>query len=363
MKNLLDYVKEYKNKSFDIEPFNKFDGMVFARLSYVDYRNFVSSGKFHKYKLNDIIKAILSNNNYKNLAKPNDLYLMSEMFYAPRYKNIYLKFHVNKFCEESTKQFSATTFYNKSKKNKFYIVSYRGTDGTTVGWKEDFNMSLDEEVPAQKEAMEYIEKLSSWGGIDNFIFVGHSKGGNLAVYGASALKNKHCVNKIFLYDSPGFSKNFVDSQSFRDIQDKIICYIPYSSIIGRLLLTPYTMKIVKSDKKLLSQHSVYNWFYENEDLIYIDKNSSFSNFIISTIQKNLKTIDMDQRRKFIDVTFDLLEEVSETPIKDIYEDFFGFMKKFKAKTKELDEEEKKIITSTFKLFIKDKTPKEIEEDF
>lgn len=363
MENILNYVKEYKDKTFDTEPFNKFDGMVFARLSYVDFRNFVSSGKFHKYKLNDVIKAILSNNNYKNLAKPKDLYLMSEMFYAPRYKNIYIKFHINKFSEESTKQFSATTFYNKSKKNKFYIVSFRGTDGTTVGWKEDFNMSLEDKVPAQHEAIEYVDKLSSWGGVDNYIFVGHSKGGNLAVYGASALKNKHFVNKIFLYDSPGFSSSFIESEDFLDIKDKITCYIPYSSIIGRLLLTPYDIKIVKSDKKLLFQHSVYYWEYKDQDFIYLNKNSAVSNLIISTIQKNLKIIDIEARKKFIDATFSLLSEISETPIQDITNDFFGFMKKFRAKTKELDEEQRKTITQTFKLFIKDKTPKEIEEDF
>lgn len=54
---------------------------------------------------------------------------------------------------------------------------------TIVGWKEDFNMSFSELVPAQTDATEYLEKVAKQ--YERKIRVGgHSKGGNLAVYAA-----------------------------------------------------------------------------------------------------------------------------------------------------------------------------------
>lgn len=66
------------------------------------------------------------------------------------------------------------------------FVSYRGTDSTLVGWKEDFNMSYQTPVPAQRSAAEYLsDALRRWGG--PLRLGGHSKGGNLAVYAAGGL--------------------------------------------------------------------------------------------------------------------------------------------------------------------------------
>ena len=46
---------------------------------------------------------------------------------------------VNKIEVENEKQFSAITIIMPD--NTLY-VSFRGTDNTIVGWKEDFNMSF-----------------------------------------------------------------------------------------------------------------------------------------------------------------------------------------------------------------------------
>ena len=47
-------------------------------------------------------------------------------------------------------QFAAVTFLRAES-----VVAFRGTDTSLVGWKEDFNMSYLESVPAQVRAAEY----------------------------------------------------------------------------------------------------------------------------------------------------------------------------------------------------------------
>ena len=63
-------------------------------------------------------------------------------------------------------------------------VCFRGTDATLVGWREDFTMAFESPVPAQMEAVTYLERaaIRAPGGL---YVVGHSKGGNLAAYAAA----------------------------------------------------------------------------------------------------------------------------------------------------------------------------------
>ena len=61
-------------------------------------------------------------------------------------------------------------------------ISFRGTDDTIVGWKEDFNLS-NGIVPSHRKALEYLEFNGTY--MQSMIRLGgHSKGGNLAMYTA-----------------------------------------------------------------------------------------------------------------------------------------------------------------------------------
>lgn len=70
-------------------------------------------------------------------------------------------------------------------------VAFRGTDGTLVGWKEDFNMAVRCPVPSQESAYRYAdsildrtERFLSAKKSPDIMIGGHSKGGNMAVYAA-----------------------------------------------------------------------------------------------------------------------------------------------------------------------------------
>ena len=39
-------------------------------------------------------------------------------------------------------------------------LSYRGTDDTIVGWKEDLNMGYLEVIPSQTRALEYLGRMT-----------------------------------------------------------------------------------------------------------------------------------------------------------------------------------------------------------
>ena len=64
---------------------------------------------------------------------------------------------------------------------------------------------------------------------------GHSKGGNLALYGGANLSDKKLnrVKNIFTNDSPGFFPK-VDSVDVKKLQKKWISIRPQDSIVGRI---------------------------------------------------------------------------------------------------------------------------------
>lgn len=37
-----------------------------------------------------------------------------------------------------------------------YLIVFRGTDDSIIGWKEDFHVTYMKEIPAQKDALEYL---------------------------------------------------------------------------------------------------------------------------------------------------------------------------------------------------------------
>lgn len=59
---------------------------------------------------------------------------------------------------EEEKQFAAITFWLDDGNA---VIAFRGTDQTLAGWREDFNMSFCESIPAQKEAVKYVEEFAS----------------------------------------------------------------------------------------------------------------------------------------------------------------------------------------------------------
>ena len=45
--------------------------------------------------------------------------------------------------------------------NNVLFIAFRGTDATLLGWYEDFNMLLMDEVPAQNSASNYLKEIAN----------------------------------------------------------------------------------------------------------------------------------------------------------------------------------------------------------
>lgn len=352
MENIIDYFKSIKDTLFEEKAFNELDALILSRLSYIDFRSILKSSKyFSKKKLTEVINEIFiekEKSNYRFRLK-EDMLLLDIIRSSLRYRDFYIKSYVYDTNISAVKQFCAVTFVNEEPNQKFMFIAYKGTDGTVTGWKEDFNMAYLDTIPAQIEAAKYLKKMTRFSSFKTIYVGGHSKGGNLAVYASSqARKNiQHNIKEIFSFDGPGFKNDFLETEGFKNIRDKVSLYTPQSSIIGRLLSRNYKTYIVQSKKKLLYQHNIYNWKIENNGFVKLDKFTFVSNKIDKVLKDSLNKTSVEETKVIVDEIFDIVQELSKDDVIDFGDGMLDFFKRFKNTFKNKNKQTQELILSLF----------------
>ena len=330
MSNILDYIDWRGDLPFEISPFCDVDALIFCRLSYIPFDNIVPD-KFTNYiTMNQAVKKVieLAENDALTFHDDNDLAFLKKILESKRFSNIDITGYVNIFSEEIQKQFSALTLLMPD--GTLYIA-FRGTDGTLVGWKEDFNMSFIDTVPAQSEAVKYLENAAD--SLSGKIRVGgHSKGGNLAVYSAAfcnAETQKRLI-QIRNFDGPGFNEKTIASDKFKKILPIVRTYLPQSSIVGMLLEHAEDFTVVFSTSSGILQHDIYTWEVEKYGLVCVDRLSNSSQFIDATLKDWLDSMTMEQREKMIDGIYEIMVKSDISSTQNIFsrKNLLTFFKNF-----------------------------------
>ena len=335
MKNFLNYLQD-NNNSFKESSFNIVDSLVLAYLSYLHFPNIPT-----KLKGLDISKTTKVKKNKEFIKR---------VVTSNRYKDIELCFYVEDTNDLIEKQFSAVTFLLPN--NTMYI-SFRGTDSTLTGWKEDFNMAFMLPVPAQKEALNYVEKVTKL--IPRKFYIGgHSKGGNLAVYAGCNLSNSLSTRiiKIYSHDGPGFIKEFLTTSNYQNIKDKIEKVVPSSSIIGMLLYTNEKYKIIKSSARGILEHDSFSWLVEDNNFIILKDISDGTAYTNKVINDFISNLSKKEREIFIDSLFTVLKSTGLTTLDEISKNFIVKLPNILIAIYRIDDVNKKYILKTIKALIK-----------
>ena len=302
MPNIIDYIEWRGDLSFESSPINEIDDIIFARFSYLPF-------KYIELKDIDTIENIaleMKDLDIENYLWNDDKVFLQKIGNCKRFKDIKVSDYIEIFDEAAEKQFAAITLWIQ--KNQKYI-SFRGTDSSLVGWKEDINMGFKKDVPSQKEAVKYLNSMAEKYK-DDLIIGGHSKGGNLAVYSAVFCKDsvKNRIERVINADGPGFDKSVILTDNYKKILNKIQTYIPQSSIVGRLLEHEEEYQVVKSIQKGIMQHDIYSWEIEPTKLIRIPTVTNNSEIFNGIVSDWLKNTTPEQRENFINMIYEIIME-------------------------------------------------------
>ena len=259
MANIMEYVKYYKDKSFDEILFSDVDSLIFSQISYVDFSSILKE-EMLPISLIDLGREYFSKVAREEMKSKAKLFrqtydLFNAIYNTTRYKDIVITNYKDVLNSET--QFCALTF--RYKKN-FSYIAFKGTDRSVIGWKEDFDMSYSYPIPSQKLAIEFLEDSVSF--FDKNVYVGgHSKGGNLALVSALGSSSfvRHRLKCIYSFDGPGLRASEYHSIAYSKIQNKLRLIIPNESIVGLLLHHDFDYEVVESNGKGIFQHDAFTW--------------------------------------------------------------------------------------------------------
>jgi hypothetical protein len=348
---IFDYLDQVAYDSIYDTPFNELDMLMLTEITYLPFDQIVSDQMSPDCTCRLFEAAEKMPQDLSMLVTKNRLKLLEKVASSTRFKNIKLMGYVNDIDPDVQKQFAAMIFKIKPDS---YVLTFRGTDDSIIGWKEDFHMTYMDQVPAQKTAVNYLRKaMDALPG--QFILTGHSKGGNLASYAASQIEPEYQerIQSIYSYDAPGLNHSVITSQGYQTISDKIKRYIPQGSIVGMMLETPKQAQIVKSTAiGGLAQHDTFSWQISDQTFVLLDNLNPDSLQVDKTLKNWVDSVSDEELKDFFDLFFGLILDAGISSINDLtkLENFNKILAVFEN-ANALTDEEREMLTRLAKLLV------------
>lgn len=326
--NLVDYLRSDRSwPPMDAaHPFCEFDAAVFSLVTYFPLTYVPGGGCFVTHiPLKDYCELTLWKYKFPSSTPPqigighlneDDVYTLDKykgdkfkpeldilkyIARIPRYANVMLEMSRVTNDEwdrdrgpESCAQFGAVTFVlpYKSEGSKIRVITFRGTNGTLVGWKDDLYLALDNfSSMVERRAYDYVSDVIGENSDSKFVITGHSKGGYLAVYSffryvSDKLHNgssyrdlekqfyrERYRKAVFNFDGPGIKQAEIDriksdigSGCFDRFKGMVVVFAPSSAVVSLLLGESFQERTcyVRSNASGFMQHSLRTWVINRE---------------------------------------------------------------------------------------------------
>ncbi len=325
MANLIDYLHWRGDLSFAQSALNEVDSVLFVFLAYFDLEGIIPvDPERERITLREAIRLEREHHVDKPyyggaMVPSSDIQLMARlMSKSNRFANVRVTGFVNQIIEDTQEQFSA---YTALLDDGSVFISFRGTDDTLIGWKEDMNMSFTDEIPGQRSAVDYLNRIArvTDGGIR---IGGHSKGGNLAVYAAArcAPEVRDRIVRVYNNDGPGFSKAFLESEGYLKVKERVLKLVPQESVVGMLLGNDDHYTVIRSAKSGVLQHNCYLWEVRGRHFVRQGTLTKKSLELSQVLNSWITDKDQATRREICDAFYEILTASEAKTLTDLTRD-------------------------------------------
>lgn len=221
----------------------------------------------------------------------------------PRYENCTIGNFDARLSD--TEQWAAITIDFGDNSNTS-VIAFRGTDGTTIGWSEDFELAYSMGTDAQLSSNRYLTDYLTNHEDANVYLAGHSKGGNDSIYAYTTLGEelRNRVLQVNNFDGPGLMPEVLGkySDAYYELQDKLIVYAPEDSVIGMLLCDHFQVNYVKNDSEsFMWEHDAQTWLIGDDGKLIRTQQSDISKMINKTLDETILSCNADERKNIVDV--------------------------------------------------------------
>lgn len=346
MPNLNGYIKKYGGISFKEKPFTDADSVALCYIYYMPFEQVVSSSfEDEPVPYDEAAKALFKARGSKH--KPVGLILMRNisvqmmaMSRQPRFAQMKMVACTDNFSKEPAVQFNAATFLLPSGE---VVVVFRGTDDSLAGWKEDFDILLQDSIPSHELATRYLEEVAERFEGD-IIICGHSKGGYVAQYSAlhttDEVRNR--IKYIYNNEGPGLADySYLDSDIYKQLLPKYKHFIPQSSFIGMMLAHDDDYTVVKSKRQVgMMEHDLSSWQFTDGELKTVKGLTNTGKVTDLVFHDVVSNLDSRQSAAFSKALNSILEGVDQNGLMDVAKNLTESIKGGKAAYDALDEDTK-----------------------
>ena len=347
------------HSTFAEKPFNEVDSLVLAQLSYAKLeaadtaagRRWRSGGRIKDYYMAEYFDRFFCD----AITDDQNRRLLTALSASRRFRDIVIRDITALNSSERSMQFAAMIFDIDSSTS---VAAFRGTDGSLVGWKEDFLLSFQDEIPSQLEAAAYLNRhFGGWGGSrgKRLYVTGHSKGGNLAVYAACMCSQnvRRSIAGVHSMDGPGFSSKAgeIIEKVISDGGINVTRINPEFSLVGMLLRNYGERKVVRNYASgIIMQHSAYSWEVKGDSFDYIEEQDWKSQYLDRTMSRWLEEATDEERERVVETLFDTLDANGLKSVADLtgmsHSDVLNLIRELNK----VDNDTKDVITGILKSF-------------
>ena len=348
---VVDYLRWRGDIPFSADPFNEVDNLVLCIVSYLNFRRFpelLTRNPKEAVLLRDISQKLTEEDEQLGLSQLAYIPVVQQAAQTERFADVRMFAFEDRSDEEAQMQFAAVSFLLP---DKSVFIAFRGTDTTLVGWKEDFNMSFLESVPAQVRAAEYAAEILKLCRFHRIRIGGHSKGGNLAAWAGLHLPRRAYDRLLAVYnnDGPGFFDNSpYRTKQYKELLSRYNHFIPSSSFVGVLLAFDKDYTVVKS-KRILgpTQHDLSTWQITDCDLKTLPRPSKLAKINELCLSGIMYRINREQGQNFDRVATAVIEGSGQVNLLGVSKHLPSVVKSTVKTWKSLDEDTRKEFRETF----------------
>lgn len=357
MANLMDYLDWRGDITLAVSPFNEVDALILAELSFVDFEGIVPPPEVGRgVRLNEAAEAFFARHGGRDvdmgvLVPDGISQMLRKLMASPRFCGMTLNGYEALLDDEVEEQFSALTI---DLGNGSIYISFRGTDDTIVGWKEDLNMSFLEEIPSQKQAIDYVARIARQYPEKTLRIGGHSKGGNLAVYSAAKSSGniQERIVAVHNNDGPGFIWDISKTPGHKRIAGRIHTVLPQTSVVGMLMEHEKHYQVVYSTYDGLYQHDGFSWQVKGTQFVHLDDFSREGKLVDEALSSWADSLNTQQREALAEALYSVFTATGAKTLSELNEEKLKSASAMLKTYKNLDRESRRMVSEMFKIFFR-----------
>ena len=324
MASVVDYLSWRGDLSFVERPFNDVDALILATLSYLDFTEVMGENpsEGHALLVRDACEALLERaagdlSPYVRSLASIDEEFLRRLAASRRFGRLRMRDYVDVVDDDRSLQFAALTVDLGACAPADAFVSFRGTDLTLTGWREDLMLSF-EVTEAQIRARDYLEEILGRG--HTVLVGGHSKGGNLAAFAVAACDEGLLDGLVHAWslDGPGMDPTVVARGPHEVVGARFERVQPAYSVVGELFDRPGTpRRYVRSSADALMQHDPMTWQVRADGLVWAEGLDEGARRLDDAIATWLSGLDLEGRAAFTAELFDILAAGGATNLSEV----------------------------------------------